>query len=862
MSSECLKIQVRGVVQGVGFRPFIYRLADRCDICGTVCNLGNMVEIIACGDRASLDAFLEGISSENPPLSRVDDVSVTKISPAQSFSGFSVIESRRGEAGNSIIPPDMAMCQDCLSEMSDPENRHFDYPFTVCTNCGPRYTIASSLPYDRDNTSMIDFPLCSVCGRSYSDPGDRRYHAQPVCCPHCGPEHSLWALSGSGEPVLLKSGPDSLDMAASLILSGKILALKGYGGFHLVCDATCGRSVRELRKRLGRPDQPFSLMVRDIEAAGSIAVIGRTERRLLMNQRRPIVVCDKITGDEQTESGGSCYVTDRIISPDVSPLHNIGMMLPYSGTHHLLFGRLRRLVSERSGNLFSDEGSSGDGPVQKEDCAGTFLVMTSANMPGLPMVKENDEAFRALREVADYWLTDNRRILNRADDTVIRTVNGSQMFLRRSRGYVPERIRMPFSCPRKIAAVGAEMNNTVSMSSDDFVYLSQYIGNTKHVATSDYHRETLQALSRLSGISPDVMACDLHPGFNTTKTAEAMAADGLFGDPVSGCVGSGSIDPVSSASGKTAGLPLFRIQHHHAHICSVMGDNMLPSDAEVIGLALDGVGYGTDGTVWGGEIMKCSYAGYERLGSLKSRPMPGADLAAYYPARMIFGMLYDYVLSGEMDESDLSSIPGLEFRHGEEEKAAVLFQLKNNMNIAYTSSAGRFLDAVSALLGICPKRTYEGGPAMALESAAVAGRRLRERMPVAERHGSGSFEPVITEKNGMIVFDTGRLLKDILERSREGKDDPRLKYLLADAAQDAFARGISDAAVRICRKTGIEIAALSGGVCNNDYIVRTIAACLRSEDILPLTPKNLPAGDGCISHGQVLAAAAQLSDRK
>ena len=472
---EKRRIQVRGVVQGVGFRPFVYRTAVRFDIAGTVRNLGNMVEIAAVGRPGDLDNFQEALISENPPLSRIDELSVTRETPTdaeRAMRDFSVVESRPGGAGNSIIPPDMAVCRDCLDEMKDAKNRHFGYPFTVCTNCGPRYTIAAALPYDRDNTSMIDFPLCPDCLRAYTDPADRRYQAQPVCCPACGPTHTL-----SGPDAAIAVGETSLDRAAALISDGYILAMKGYGGFHLVCSAKNDTAVRELRRRLGRPDQPFSLMVRDIDAAERIARIGPAERQLLTDRRRPIVVCDKILPEtDALEDDPMRTETDKRISPAVSPLHNIGIMLPYSGTHHILFDRLSKAGTE----------------TDALDC----IVMTSANLPGLPMVTDNEEARVRLAGIADFRLTDDRIIRNRADDTVIRTVNGKPLFLRRSRGYVPERIKLPFPCRKTIAAVGAELNNTISMASDDFVYLSQYIGNTKHVATSAYHQEALLSLAR------------------------------------------------------------------------------------------------------------------------------------------------------------------------------------------------------------------------------------------------------------------------------------------------------------------------------------------------------------------------------
>jgi len=825
------KILVCGVVQGVGFRPFVYRTAVANSISGNVVNLGNMVQISAVGTSENMDSFLNDLKTKNPPLSRIDQLDISDLSDLfdssdspysdsldsdSSNSDFLILESSAGSSGNSIIPPDTAICSDCLSEIHSESDRRYMYPFAVCTNCGPRYTTVKKLPYDRENTVMDEFPLCSDCLAEYTNVHDRRYHAQPVCCPVCGPIHTFEKADSNDldnenlkndsnrQTIVLSKGHEALKNAAEVIDSGFIAAVKGDGGFHLVCDAFSEEAVLRLRTRLNRPNQPFAVMVRNIEIARRVVQIrdaatdnsgksDETELSLLENQRRPIVVCNKSDSFD--------------FAPSVAPkLHNIGLMLPYSGTHSVLFESL------------------------KTDA----IVMTSANLPGLPMVIDNDDAFKKLKDISDYFLFHNRQIQNRTDDTVIRFVNGRPTFLRRSRGFVPERNLLPFriqsledSNSLEVAGVGAEMNNTLSFSKDGVVFSSQYVGNTKHILTAEYHAEAFETLQKLTGIVPKTIACDMHPDFNTTKFAENYASQ--------------------------FDADLIQIQHHHAHICSVMADNDLPLESTVLGIALDGVGYGDDQTVWGGEILKCGYTSYTRLASLMPQPMPGGDLAAKYPGRMVFGMLSPYLQSGEISESDLMALE-LYFYYGDSEKKIALSQVQNDFNAPLSSSSGRVLDAAAALLGLCGERTYDGEPSMILESAAYYG--------TFESPDYSYFKPIILESNKTgatsFVLDTSALLYSLYLEIKSFNSSRFSKNELAAMFVHAFAIGIGDLVLNQVHETGIQTVCISGGVANNDFIVSILAQQLKENGIELLTHKNLPPGDGCISHGQVVSVTARL----
>ncbi|AKB85384.1 carbamoyltransferase HypF [Methanococcoides methylutens] len=757
MQTQCRKINVSGVVQGVGFRPFVHHIAIENGLCGYVKNTGNDVEIVSEGKKENIERFLHELQSKRPPLASVDQIR-TKVSRVSGFSNFSILDSEQDESARSIIPPDTAICSDCLRDMYDSKDRHFHYPFTSCTNCGPRYSLVSSLPFDRGNTSMDQFPLCTECSLEYKFPSDRRFHAQATCCPECGPVLSFTNCSGD----VLASGHDAILRCAELIDEGSIVAIKGYGGFHLVCDATSDSAVLNLRDSLNRSAQPFAVMAKDIDTVSSFACINAEESSLLQSRQLPIVVLDK-NGDFSLSSH---------IAPD---LHNMGVMLPYSGTHHLLFDNTDSAV----------------------------YVMTSANLPGLPMLTDSEEALSDLSRIADHFLLHNYVIRNRIDDSVIRLINGKKAFIRRSRGFVPERIELPFSI-ESVIGVGPELNTTVTLAKDNNAYISQYIGNTSHFETAQYHKQVISDLERLTKINPYRWGCDLHPEFNTTRFAQEQG-----------------------------GNRTVFVQHHYAHIVSLMVDNLLPADSRIIGIALDGAGYGEDGTIWGGEVFEATYSGYERVAHLMEQSMPGGDMAAIYPSRMVLGMLHDV-----LEPEELRELP-LYFRHGESERNVVLQQLERNVNLVRTSSFARVLDSAAALLGISHYRSYQGEPAMKLESVA--------------RDGVHDLDLPVVCKRG--VLDTTSLLYGLYERldSHDVRD-------LAYSIEDALAVGVAELAVSAAKKRSIDVIGLSGGVAYNEHITGRICEVVKDSGFEFLTHNRIPCGDGGVSLGQ--AVVAGYSERR
>lgn len=764
MQNEARLLHVTGTVQGVGFRPFIFQLAKTHKLSGYVKNLGNYVEILIEGSSKNIEGFIQDLPKKKPPLAKINEVK-TKNASFSGYSKFIIVHSESGIFESSIIPPDTAICEQCKSEIFDPSSRYYHYPFTVCTNCGPRYTTVRSLPYDRENTTMVDFPLCEECEAEYTDPLNRRYHAQPVCCPKCGPEIKLLDLDGN----TLEKGYSAILKASNLLQKGYIFSIKGFGGFHIACNARKEEPVQELRKRLMRPEQPFAVMAKNAGIVESFAELEGQGKEYLTSYRRPITVLPKSMNFNLAES--------------VSALHNIGVMLPYTGTQNLLFDSLPDAV----------------------------YVMTSANLPGRPMVIENTEALERLKGIVDFHLLHNRVIANRNDDTVIRIVNGRAAFLRRSRGFVPEPIELPFEIEASIG-VGAEMNSTVTVAKGKLAYISQYIGNTTHLETFKYHSEVVQHLIQLTGIEPLHWGCDLHPSFNTTRFAMSRGGE------------------------KT-----LKIQHHYAHILALMADNSLPLDSKVLGIALDGVGYGDDGTIWGGELFESSYFGYDRIGHLIPQPMPGGDLASRVPSRMVLGILFD-----KLGRTELEKLP-LYFPQGQLEFSAVMRQLERGVNVTQASSTGRVLDAASAMLGICAKRTYDGEPAMKLESAAKKSTHIVD-LPLVFRKDKNS---------GLPVLDTTELLLGAYELSG--------KYSSADLAfaiEESLAKGVSELALSLAGKRKLEIIGLSGGVAYNDHITSCIAGTINDAGLEFLAHRQVSCGDGCISFGQALAAGLKQNSER
>ncbi len=721
-------------MQGVGFRPFVYAQAKRFGIKGTVINHGSEVEIDAAGEM--FDKFFQEVK-KGPKMSVIDSISVEPLPDWNPPGGFSILPSRDG-ARTGFVPADIATCENCLHDIMDPKSRYFGYWATSCTDCGPRYSIIKSVPYDRVRTSMDDFPACQECQNEYENPGNRRHHAQTIACRECGPKLSL--LKGSGEII---SATDPISAAAELLDAGKILAVRGVGGFHICC---IEEAAERLKTVLGRPNQSLAVMMKPETLGGFVTEPTKEEWDLLKGPVHPIMILDKIDPESHIS---------------LSQLHNLGVMLPYTGLHHLLFAKLRS----------------------------PLLIMTSANAPGTPMITETKTIIEKMGRVVDYILTHDREIVNRCDDSVVR--DGA--LIRISRGLAPLRTRMDLG-KRQILGVGPERNANTTVYTRGFLITSPHIGNIRNPPTVAYLEETIEKLTNLTGSTPDIIAHDLHPQFLSTRVAQELA--------------------------EQYGAILCPVQHHRAHIASVTTE-------EVVGIAIDGVGYGDDATIWGGEILAGSPGRYSRTGHLEPVLMPGGDLATKFPERMLYGIL--------PTEDTLSLLQSRGW--GDTALRVLAQQTEKRFNTPVTTSTGRVLDAASALLGICRERTYDGEPSMRLEACAARG--------VAQ-----PMEINIESRDGRDVLLTSPILREGMEMLCEGicVED------IAASIQTALAKGVAQMALSGVQKTGIQTAALSGGVAINRSIRETIIETLKEAGVRCITNPRYPFGDGCISCGQVVTA--------
>lgn len=723
------KIIIRGIVQGVGFRPFVYAKAREFGITGTVKNLGSEVEIHAFGDH--FEEFLKAVS-EGTSLSQIDSVDVQNLrgNPPDTFT---ILESGSGSLSG-FIPTDVATCDDCIADIFANGGRYEGYWATSCVNCGPRYSIITAIPYDRERTSMAEFPMCAACGSEYTDPSCRRHHAQTIACAACGPHLAL--LRADGTPV----AGDPIREAAALLDAGSIVAIRGVGGFHIACTEEV---APELKRRLGRTEQPLAVMATP-EEVERIAIISDEERRILHSRERPIVVLAK---------------RDPASHPAISGLHTIGCMLPYTGLHHLLFANL----------------------------AHPLLIMTSANLPGYPMITDLETALKRLSGQVDYILTHDRRIVNRCDDSVVR----DGYIIRLSRGLAPKRaaIELGDAC---ILGVGPELNANVSVYRNGFCITSPHVGNVRNPQTLAYLQETAEKIGGLVGARYDRIVHDLHPQFLSTRYAREVA--------------------------EAAGAELLAVQHHRAHIAATTRE-------ECVGIAIDGVGYGDDGTVWGGEVFAGEVPHLDRVAHLEVVPMPGGDLATRFPERMLYGILPTPGIR------DLLALRGW----SEMELSVLVRQVERGLNVAATSSTGRVLDAASALLGICRERTYDGEPAMKLESAAYAGK-------------PSAWDLEYRRDGGCEVLSTRSLLTEAYRRSAAGE---RVGDIAA-SFQYNLARGVAAMAIQAAEERGIPRVALSGGVAYNKAIREAIRDEVLAAGLEFVMNKEYPLGDGCISFGQVV----------
>jgi hydrogenase maturation protein HypF len=755
-------ILVRGVVQGVGFRPFVYKTATSLGLSGYVFNSSSGVTIEIEGPGSALDEFFQTLKNDPPRLAEIKEISVSEID-VQGGAGFSILGSREESGAFALVPPDAGTCDECWRDFGDPANRRYGYPFTNCTHCGPRYTIIRDIPYDRGSTTMSAFTMCSECQAEYEDPDDRRFHAQPNACAVCGP--SLTLLKSD------VSFPDRDSLAIirqtrALMREGKIVAVKGLGGFLLACDATNDTAVAELRRRKRRPHKPFALMVRDLASVKKLCRLTPEDEAALLHPRRPIVVLPRLAGGPL--SGG--------LAPGDNTL---GVMLPYTPLHYLLFS---------------------DSPETESEWAA--LVMTSGNLSEEPIVVSNREAMLQLGGVADWFLLHNRDIFTRVDDSVTRTFEGRERVLRRSRGFAPQSIDLGIEMT-EVLAFGGELKNTFCLTKGSYAILSQHIGDLENYETMRFFEETLERMKHVFRIAPRVAAYDLHPGYMSTRMAAASGIPRRIG-----------------------------VQHHHAHIASCMAENHLRG--RVLGVALDGTGFGTDGKIWGGEFLVADFAGFSRRAHLRNVLLPGGDAAVRQPWRMALSYLRDAF--GGRIPSQLRCFQGIE----EKQVALVDTMLARRIQTVETSSCGRLFDAVAALLGLAPEVSFEGQAAIGLEAVAEPG--IDDRYDFEIEEG----EPAILDFRPVVVSIVG----DISSGRRVGEISARFHNTLSAAIGEVCGRiGSSDAVDRVC---------LSGGSFQNLYLLGRTVVELRRRSFDVFLHAQVPTNDGGLSLGQAMVANEHL----
>jgi hydrogenase maturation protein HypF len=771
------RISVRGVVQGVGFRPFVYRLAHRHGLKGWVLNHSGGVDIEVEGSNFALNRFLKDLKEEAPPLSRIEEVAFEDY-PPKGYSGFEILESRAEEGRFLLISPDVATCEDCKREIFDPKDRRYLYPFTNCTNCGPRFTIIEDIPYDRPRTTMREFVMCPACKSEYDNPLDRRFHAQPNACPVCGPRLKIIDSRGGEIPH-----GEIISKAVEILKRGEILAIKGLGGFHLACDATNEKAVNLIRERKKRPSKPMAVMMPTLEEIRKHCFVSKEEEELLTSPQCPIVLLP--------------WKKESNVSRLVAPGYNyLGVMLPYTPLHHIL---LRR--------------------------AGLPLVMTSGNPSSLPIAKENEEAINRLSQLADYFLLHNRKIKARCDDSVMWVFDGKSMFIRRSRGYSPFPIKLPFEVNR-ILACGAELKNTFCLTKERYAFLSQHIGDMENLETLEHFETSIAIFKRLFRIEPEILAYDMHPDYLSTKFALERERE----------------------------AQLIAVQHHHAHVASCMVENGIKEP--VIGVAFDGTGYGLDGSIWGGEFLIADYRGFRRAGHFEYIPMPGGEAAIKRPYRMAISYLY----------TSLGKLPKLPFLSEIEEGEidVVIRQIERGINSPLTSSCGRLFDGVSALLGVRGRTTYEAQAAIELEMSSSKGdfnARTSERtypfhvVPVRaeETWGETSYLPPFP-----LIYEVR--LREIFEAI--------VSDIWGGVSVAEIGRRFHNTVVRIivemCRfissKTGLKKVALSGGCFQNRLLLRGAVNALKEEGFSPIIHSLVPCNDGGISLGQAAIANFAMNE--
>ena len=779
MSRQRVRVRVAGIVQGVGFRPFVHGLAGSLGLSGQVGNDESGVLLEAEGDADSVRTFLTELAEHPPVLAVVERVEATEIPVTGGPAGFAIVASSATGRRATLISPDTATCADCLTELADPADRRYRYPFLNCTNCGPRFTIVTGVPYDRAATTMAGFPMCPACAAEYHDPADRRFHAQPVCCPACGPTLRLvdvpgqavgagtdaGAVPGAGDPVV-----DPVVDAVALLRAGRILAIKGLGGFHLATLATgpVGEAaVARLRARKHREDKPFALLVADLAAARELVDVDDVAAELLTSRRRPIVLLPR--------SGAPGPALASQVAPGNS---HLGVLLPYTPLHHLLAAELAEPI-----------------------------VLTSGNVSDEPIAYQDGDASARLSPIADAFLTHDRPIHMRVDDSVLRVVAGRAMLIRRSRGYAPEPLTLAWPAPRPILGCGAELKSTFCLARGSHAMLSQHIGDLENYETLRSYTAGVTHFRELFDVLPAVLAHDLHPEYLSTKYALDRAEDGT--------------------------VELVGVQHHHAHLASCLADNGVAGP--VLGVACDGLGYGTDGTLWGGELMVASLGEFRRLAHLEPVPMPGGAAAIREPWRMAAAYLRAGFGAGACPPG-AAALAGRQGRRWDQLAALLTAAPTGAVNAPLTSSAGRLFDAVAALVGLRDRVNYEGQAAIELE----------QRVDPAER---GTY-PARLDWPLIRGADLVRAVVDDLAAG-----------VGAGVVAARFHNGVVDVLARACAagrsETGLDTVALSGGVFQNMVLTHRLAARLRADGFTVLTHHRVPPNDAGISLGQVAVAAAQ-----
>ncbi len=766
MKRERWKITLLGMVQGIGFRPFVYRIAHRYGLTGFVLNDSRGAEIQVEGITTALDDFWRSFWKELPPLAQVADWHRETVA-TESSEDFEIRSSRATSDAVAFVTPDAHLCEDCRAEIFSPSERRYRYPFTNCTNCGPRYTIIQAVPYDRPNTTMSEFPMCEACRAEYENPLDRRFHAQPIACPDCGPR--LWLTDASGHEI---ESADPLFETARALSQGQIVAIKGLGGFHLAVDAANEQAVVELRRRKWREGKPFALMVADIETAHQLVVLDQVALDALNSPARPIVLAPMRAGAR--------------VAPSVAPgLAELGIMLPYTPMHSILMQ---------------------DAPP--------VLVMTSGNLSGEPLIFENQEALDRLSGIADLFVLHDRRIHNPCDDSVVRSGLGRLSMVRRARGYAPAPIvPRAVRVDKQILAVGPELKNTLCLTRKGQVVPSQHIGDLSNPRAWDAFEKAVDRLADLLAVSPELLVCDMHPEYPSTRYARRLAQE--------------------------RGLPLLKVQHHHAHMASCMLDNDLPFDAKVLGIIWDGTGYGLDGTVWGGEFFVGGYREFERVAHLRPMRLPGGDAATRHPWRLAFSVLFDagfgdLLQTGFVARQDPGQVRLLET------------MLARDLRCAPSSGAGRLFDVAAAILDFHPEATdqiqYEAQLAIELEALAAG------QPPTSREH--------------LLPFDWTEQVLDFrrtFTRLARQKESGQQASVLAARFIDTMAAACATAALDVAARASVDQVVFSGGCFQNHRLEQAVLTALDSRGLTCMVHRNLPPNDGGLSVGQAAVALAEWS---